>query len=1020
MPPAEKNGEPASVRGGLLRQSTVPARMQRTAASLPPGDHDDQADGSGRRLPLVHAKNSQTEAVVVLRAASPGGVALRLVLLVWHVAFSPIGLVLGAAFVASRPDVRAAAVDLGDVYRRGIPAYTLTVTCTWPAVSVAVTLPTALRVMAVGLVLAFLRRALFSRNGGPAARRDGPMTRAGKSITRLSSAAHERGAASARRMSKAFASGTGRLRSPLGKGPMDPEEIYQAPGPFEYFELPPDWPAGESTPPVTWARPNPSSFSLRSKTYLTSRIKEPSPEPFTRFIGIDMFDMDRKVYNVCGSGHLRLKQPVDWSTECQTMEGVRPPPGAAAAGPGDEADKLPEVLVVSFLLPFYAPSASSLFSDPAEDAAIFDGEGGAVVLYFAVPPYLGITGRVGPSGEVGPPSESAILTRRWLLEAVHDEYVRNKVKMIARCENVDEMDMPPVAKHQIRKHNSTPVLLRPKLTFFRGSCPHSGVGYLEMVIDLHIYTFFVRKILSTVLPTIQDCCASAAWTIEGTSPSELPEVLMAAAMWSKFDWTNLRAFPPRPARSRSGSFMAGARAGPRGRDAGPDDGGSSDDDQDEAPASTCAGPSETAPIGAGPSSIRRRRSRESSATNGRGAHDALESVLPQVRELEAQGAYSAASELLAAALVESKRMQDRLWEMETAGRDLARPESEPIASVERLKPVSMQTHQFRGRLHVLSRRVNMKVWRGRFCVLEGSTLRVHRQRRDGRLSRPLMVKVGCAACHGRAVCAARRGSPVLLSPPGPSRPSVRMHARRTCERRRCPWSRPRAAWSRQRRPSSRSSRARGSLSSRALMRRTPSPGSRRSAPWPVRPHCSSRTCAWSRGPGLCCPCGSWHRRCAPFVQATCRRGARAAETLAPAAPHPCSSPWRSPGTLPSRTMTLASRPTLSMKGRSHSSPCSCRSGSATRRGCVEAGCRQSTLAWARGAYTPPPPLCADGSPRAPFPPSALLARNQAQVGRVLGNYTADGPGVLIICWDNTYSVLTSKTISYRVTKEPRL
>lgn len=69
---------------------------------------------------------------------------------------------------------------------------------------------------------------------------------------------------------------------------------------------------------------------------------------------------------------------------------------------------------------------------------------------------------------------------------------------------------------------------------------------------------------------------------------------------------------------------------------------------------------------------------------------------------------------------------------------------------------------------------------------------------------------------------------------------------------------------------------------------------------------------------------------------------------------------------------------------------------------------------------PPPPLCADGSPRAPFPPSALLARNQAQVGRVLGNYTADGPGVLIICWDNTYSVLTSKTISYRVTKEPRL
>jgi hypothetical protein len=36
---------------------------------------------------------------------------------------------------------------------------------------------------------------------------------------------------------------------------------------------------------------------------------------------------------------------------------------------------------------------------------------------------------------------------------------------------------------------------------------------------------------------------------------------------------------------------------------------------------------------------------------------------------------------------------------------------------------------------------------------------------------------------------------------------------------------------------------------------------------------------------------------------------------------------------------------------------------------------------------------------------------------VVGSYTVSRPGVLMLCWDNTYSVFTAKHLSYRVSKE---
>jgi hypothetical protein len=47
----------------------------------------------------------------------------------------------------------------------------------------------------------------------------------------------------------------------------------------------------------------------------------------------------------------------------------------------------------------------------------------------------------------------------------------------------------------------------------------------------------------------------------------------------------------------------------------------------------------------------------------------------------------------------------------------------------------------------------------------------------------------------------------------------------------------------------------------------------------------------------------------------------------------------------------------------------------------------------------------------------VCARARSQNGKVVGSYTVRRPGVLMLCWDNPYSVLTNKQLTYRVGKE---
>jgi len=93
--------------------------------------------------------------------------------------------------------------------------------------------------------------------------------------------------------------------------------------------------------------------------------------------------------------------------------------------------------------------------------------------------------------------------------------------------------------------------------------------------------------------------------------------------------------------------------------------------------------------------------------------------------------------------MESKRIQDRAF-VDPGAREAwqgagAAPAGK-VPAVEKLKPVSYQSRHFRGRLHVLVRSVNGMAWRSRFCVLDGATLRAHRQKRDGRLSKPILAR----------------------------------------------------------------------------------------------------------------------------------------------------------------------------------------------------------------------------------------------------------------------------------------
>jgi hypothetical protein len=114
-------------------------------------------------------------------------------------------------------------------------------------------------------------------------------------------------------------------------------------------------PAGAS---LAWRNGDATTFSVRSRDYMRTKLKEPSGPAVYQLIGVDLYSFDFKLFHI--AQHVQLPRP--------------PPPGPAATAAAP-ADRLPPLLVINIQVPTYLPTVFG----PT------DGPGYSLVYYFALP-----------------------------------------------------------------------------------------------------------------------------------------------------------------------------------------------------------------------------------------------------------------------------------------------------------------------------------------------------------------------------------------------------------------------------------------------------------------------------------------------------------------------------------------------------------------------------------------------------------------------------------------------------------
>jgi hypothetical protein len=101
-----------------------------------------------------------------------------------------------------------------------------------------------------------------------------------------------------------------------------------------------------------------------------------------------------------------------------------------------------------------------------------------------------------------------------------DETTRNRLKMVARILNANDVAMGRLAKSLVTTYNAKPMLTRPQHSFYEGP------GYFEMDLDAHSYCYSVRKGLNTTWHLLDKFVIEIGFTVEGTTNEQLPEQLL--------------------------------------------------------------------------------------------------------------------------------------------------------------------------------------------------------------------------------------------------------------------------------------------------------------------------------------------------------------------------------------------------------------------------------------------------------------------------------------------------------------
>ncbi|KAF5835181.1 hypothetical protein DUNSADRAFT_7770 [Dunaliella salina] len=245
-------------------------------------------------------------------------------------------------------------------------------------------------------------------------------------------------------------------------------------------------------------------YNVRGEDYPKTRTKIPGEPSLYKVAAADVFGFPSKHFHIAES--VNLPQPSAKSIQA-----------AKAAG-------LPPMMIFHIQLPIYS---APIFGP-------YDGEGISIVTYTHLPEDF--------DAATYPNQDALGLIKRMVDNGREADgtLTRDRLKLVPRVVNVEEwVQKGPLSMSEhtlLAKYNDKPILTRPQQFFF------SGENYLEIDFDVHQYTYLARRAITAYIQRLHHVVWETAFIVQGNTPEELPEQVVAASRIYRLDFMNVRSF----------------------------------------------------------------------------------------------------------------------------------------------------------------------------------------------------------------------------------------------------------------------------------------------------------------------------------------------------------------------------------------------------------------------------------------------------------------------------------------------
>lgn len=236
-----------------------------------------------------------------------------------------------------------------------------------------------------------------------------------------------------------------------------------------------------------WRKTHASLFRIRNVGYSQTGEKIPSQGALYDCIGLDVVQPKK----------LMLKTVIEEQSERMANISI--------SDDFNEEWGVPEILIINCLIPLQCGSMWS--SHPKDDCGV------NAVAYFRLSEEAK---RLLNGPQNGSPGLNVY---RDMLKQGRSDRQRIPMKMIAQCENMDDLNVPGMLK----RYNGKPVLVTDSSFFITKNLPHM----LEISFDVRQWAYMMRSQIGLIQKLFKDSRVNFGYLVEGRGEEYLPEQILA-------------------------------------------------------------------------------------------------------------------------------------------------------------------------------------------------------------------------------------------------------------------------------------------------------------------------------------------------------------------------------------------------------------------------------------------------------------------------------------------------------------